>query len=119
MPKTYSMDFRLKVLDAIDEGQKKSQVSRTFNISRNTIDLWVKQRETTGSVAPRTYAQRGPEPKINDLEAFRQFATENGHLTHQQMAQQWPEPVSRRTIGNALTRIGFTRKKNVWLPGEE
>ena len=119
MPKSYSLDFRLKVLKAIDEGQKKSLVSRTFNVSRNTIDLWLDRRETTGSVEPRTYVKRGPDPKISDLDAFRQFVLSHGHLTHSQMAQQWPEPVSRRTIGNAIKRIGFIRKDNVWLPPEE
>lgn len=29
------------------------------------------------------------------------------------MAEQWPEKISRITIGKALKRIGFTRKKNL------
>ena len=116
MPAAYSIDFRLKVLQAIDEGQKKSHVSRILNISRNTIDLWLSQRQQTGSVDPRPYSRRGPAPKIDDLQAFREFASNHGHLTQKQMAEQWPEPISDRTIGKALNRIGFTRKKNIWLP---
>jgi transposase len=82
-----------------------------FTISRNTLDLWLKRREQTGSIsAIREYA-RGPEPKIANLDAFRRFAQQHGQLTQQAMAQQWTEPISDRTIGKALKRIGFTRKK--------
>jgi transposase len=111
MPSPYSDDLRQKVLDAIDDGYRKSQVSRLFNISRNTIDLWLKRREATGSAyAIRNY-RRGPQGKITDLEQFRAFATEHGHLTQKGMAAQWREPISDHTISKALRRIGFTRKK--------
>ena len=119
MPAAYSMDLRLKVLKALERGEKKSHVSRTFAISRNTIDLWLKQREQTGSVAPKLHTRRGPAPKIEDLEAFRDFAKAHGHLTQKQMAEHWPISISNRTIGKALKRIDFTRKKNVWLPRTE
>lgn len=111
MPAPYSDDLRQKVLDAIDSGNRKSQVSRLFNISRNTIDLWLKQREATGLVTAKRQYRRGPQPKITDLEQFRVFAQKYGHLTQQDMAQQWVERISDRTIGTALKRIGFTRKK--------
>lgn len=111
MPAPYSDDLRQKALDAVDRGERKSQVCRMLDISRNTLDLWLKRREVTGSVsANRTY-RRGPAPKIADLEEFRQFAQKHGHLTQQAMAQQWPQPISDHTIGQALKRIEFTRKK--------
>lgn len=82
-----------------------------FDISRNTLDEWLKLREATGQVSPKVYRSRGPAPKIADLIEFRCFASTRGHLTQQQMADEWPEPVSNRTIGKALKEIGFTRKK--------
>jgi len=111
MPAAYSDDLRAKVLAAVDRGEKKSHVSRMFNISRNTLDLWLKRRQKTGKAAPIRHYHRGPQPKINDLDAFREFAIAHGHLTQLQMAQLWPEAISNRTIGKALQRIGFTRKK--------
>ena len=50
-------------------------------------------------------------PKIENLEQFRVFAQAHGHLTQQAMAQQWEGDISDRTIGKALKRLGFTRKK--------
>lgn len=114
----YSLDLREKATAAVDRGEKKSHVSKTFNISRNTLDLWLKRRQETGSVAPKQPVQRGPEPKVKDLDEFKQFATAHRHLTAQKMAELWPEPISDVTIGKALKRIGFTRKKDVWVPRE-
>jgi transposase len=37
MPKPYSYDFRQKVITATElDGRKKTEVSKIFNISRNT-----------------------------------------------------------------------------------
>lgn len=114
----YSLDLREKATAAVDRGEKKFHVSQTFNISRNTLDLWLKRRQETGSVAPKQPVQGGPEPKIKDLDAFKTFAIAHGHLTAQKMAELWPEPISDVTIGKALKRIGFTKKKDVWVPRE-
>ena len=118
MPSPYSLDLRQKAIAAIDRGEKKSHVSKTFHISRNTLDLWLKRRELTGSIAPKHATRKGPAPKIIDLVAFKAFAQEHGHLTAQKMAELWPEPISDVTIGKALKRIGFTRKKDLWVSGE-
>ena len=111
MASPYSDDLRQKAVDAVDGGERKSQVCRMLNISRNTLDLWLKRRQRTGSVREIRDYRHGPQPKINDLEAFRDFAERHGHLTQQDMAQHWAEPISDRTMGKALNRIAFTRKK--------
>ena len=117
MPAAYSLDLRLKALAAVDSGEKKSQVSRVFGISRNTLDLWLKRREQLGSPTAKVY-RRGPAPKIQDLDEFRKFAQREGHRTAVEMAQLWPAPVSDVTLGKALRRIEFTRKKDLWISGE-
>ena len=119
MPAPYSLDLRQKAIAAIDRGEKKSHVSRTLKISRNTLDLWLKRRDESGTVAAKVRTTPTTEPKIKDLVAFRQFAQENGHLTAVRMAEVWPEPISDVTIGKALKKIGFTRKKDLWVPRAE
>ncbi|MEM9153220.1 MAG: IS630 family transposase [Cyanobacteria bacterium P01_F01_bin.3] len=111
MPAPYSDDLRQKAIAAVERGESKSHVCREFQISRNTLHLWLKRLETTGSVGANRDYQRGPQPKIADLDAFRTFAQQHGHRTQQAMAEHWPEPISDWTIGKALKRIGFTRKK--------
>lgn len=107
----YSDDLRQKAVDAVDRGERKSQVCRLLNISRNTLDLWLKRRQQTGTVGAIRDYRRGPQSKIADLEQFREFVQQHGHLSQQDMAEQWTEPISDRTIGKALKRIEFTRKK--------
>ncbi len=113
MPAPYSDDFREKAIAAVDRGEKKSHVCRMLQISRNTLDLWLKTRDKTGSVQAKRNYKRGPAPKIQNLSEFRQFAQENGGQTQQEMAERWKEEISRVTIGKALKRIDFTRKKNL------
>lgn len=116
MATSYPIELRQKAVAAINRGEKKSQVSRVFGISRNTLDQWLYWRAETGSLAPKRRSRLGPDPKIADLEAFRCFAEQRGHLTQQQMADEWPEPISNRTLGKALKAIRFTRKKDLWVP---
>jgi hypothetical protein len=49
MPQPYSYNLRKKVIEAIEQdGMKKTEVSQLFNISRNTIDLWLKRQAEKG-----------------------------------------------------------------------
>ena len=116
MGAAYPLEMRQKALAAVDRGEKKLHVSRMFGISRNTLDEWLKLRAATGQVSPKVYRRRGPAPKIADLNEFRRFVATRGHLSQQQMADEWPTLVSNRTVGKALKAIGYTRKKDVWVP---
>ena len=116
-PKPYSLDLRQKVINAIEQdGMRKSEVSVVFQISRNTIDLWLKRKAATGSLAPTCTTRPPKTVKITDLEAFEAFAEQHRHCTQSEMAEQWPGDISQRTISRALARINWTRKKDLWLP---
>jgi transposase len=119
MSAPYSYDLREKAVNAVERGEKKSHVCQTLNLSRNTLHLWLKQKQETGTVSPKTNYHRGPKPKINDLEAFKVFAQTHGHLTQKQMAEKWSMSVSPTRIGQALKRINFTRKKKLMVIEKE
>ncbi len=111
MPAPYSHDLRSKVIEALERGMRKSEASKIFNISRNTIDLWLKRREETGSYQAKQQYQKGYGAKIPDLEKFKEFAQNNGHLTQKEMAEVWEFDISDRTISKGLKKINFSRKK--------
>ena len=90
MPASYSYDLRNKVINAIDGGMRKTQASRVFQISRNTIDTWLKKREETGDYQ----AKVGYQPKITDLEKFPHLVQVNGSKTQAEMAEAWSEKIS-------------------------
>ena len=90
---------------------KKSEVSQLFNISRNTIDLWLKRQGQTGDFQAKPNQPRGNGHKITDWDKFRAFAASYGDKTQAEMAELWEGKISTRTISRALHKIGFTRKK--------
>jgi transposase len=114
MSKPYGYDFRRKVIEAIElDGRKKCEVSEIFNISRNTINLWLNRKEQTGDFLPEPNRPPGNNHKITDWNKFTEFASANGDKTQEQMAQLWEGDISKRTISRALAKIGFTRKKKL------
>ena len=112
MAKAQSYDLRQKVIKAIElDGWKKSEVAEMFQISRNTIDLWLKRKQKTGDYRALSNRPHGIKSKITDWQAFEEFVEKHGAKTQAQMAQLWGEPISPRTISRGLKKIGFTRKK--------
>lgn len=102
-------------MKALDGGMKKTEASKTFNISRNTINLWLKRRNESGDYRAKEGYQKGYNPKIQDLAEFQEFVQKNSSKTQKEMAEAWGEKISDQTIGKALKKIGFTRKKNLWV----
>lgn len=114
MAKAYSYDFRCKVIEAIElDGRKKQEVAELFNISRNTINLWLKRKAETGDLHEQPRNPRNPSTKLTDLDEFREFVRANGDKTQSQMADLWKDDISARTISRGLKKIGFTRKKRL------
>ena len=89
MANPYRYDLRQKVIQAIElDGMKKSEAAQVFQISRNTIYLWLKRRTETGDyqALPR---RPGNKHKITDWEKFRAFAAQHGDKAQAEMAEQW------------------------------
>ena len=111
MPAPYSEDLRQKALAAVERGKRKSDVSRMLNISRNTLDLWLKRKEQTGNGEAITHYQQGNRHKITDWQRFREFAKQHGGKTQGQMALLWGDNVSQQNISDGLHKLGLSRKK--------
>ena len=119
MGKAYSVDLRLRVLAAIDGGLSKMQAHKTFQISRSTIDDWLKLRAQTGNV-------QAPQPRRSERglaahQGFAAFAQRHPHSTLEQMRQAWQQAteqsVSIMSFSRALRQHGYTRKKRAISTG--
>lgn len=112
MAKAYSYDLRQKVINAIQlDGMNKSEAAQVFQLSRNTINLWLKRQEETGDYQAKTTRPHRTSRKVTDWDKFAEFAKEHGDKTQEQMAQLWEAPISARTISRALHQLGLSRKK--------
>ena len=79
-----------------------------LNISRNTLDLWLKRKEQTGNGQAITHYQQGNRHKITDWQRFRKFVERHGGKTQGQMAQLWGEGVSQQNISDVLRKLGLS-----------
>ena len=114
MSKPYSYDLRHAVIQAIKlDGWKITEASQMFNISRNTIGLWLKRQAQTGDFQALPNQPKGNDHKITDWAKFREFAKTHGDKTQVEMAKLWEVQISDRTISRALKKIGYTRKKKL------
>ena len=114
MAQPYSEDFRQAVIQAIElDGLKKVEASQLFNISRNTIDLWLQRKATCGTLEPKPKRSVQPTTRITDWQKFEAFVKEHGDKTQSEMAQLWDGEISQRTISRALRKIQYTRKKRL------
>lgn len=107
----YSYDLRTKAIEAVERGERKSDVCRMVKISRNTLDLWLKRKGETGDYQAITNFQKGCGHKITDWERFAEFVKQHGDKTQAQMAQLWGEGVTQQNISDALQKLEITRKK--------
>lgn len=116
MAKAYSYDFRQRVIQSVElDGLKKYEACKLFNISRNTLNLWLQRRAATGDIKPKKRQPVLKNQKITDWDYFRQFVKANHDKTQAEMAELWEGEISARTISRALRKIKFTRKKNLWV----
>ena len=100
---------------AVRRGERKKEVSQMFNISRNTLDLWLKREEKTGDCRAVTnyQHQQGGRQKITDWQGFGEFAREHGGKTQGEMAKLWGDNVTQQNLSDALAKIRWSRKKRL------
>ena len=87
MPAPYSDDLRRKAIAAVKCGERKTDVSKMFHISRNTLDLWLKREQETGNCRAITNFQQGCRHKITDWERFEAFLEQHGGKTQAELAR--------------------------------
>jgi len=105
---TYSIDFRAKVLEIKERDQLTfEEVAERFGVGKASVFRWSKQLE-----AKRTRDK--PASKL-DMEELKRDVERQPDAYQYERAQRLG--VSRRGIGDALKRLGISRKNNV-LPSE-
>lgn len=89
----------------------QTDAANIFNIARRTIYSWFSIQEQTGGLEPKTGFQKGHSHGITDLDKFKKFVDEHADYTQEEMAEHFS--VGSSTIGRALKKIGYARKKRI------
>lgn len=114
----YSEDLRKKIVEALRRGTTKSEVARSFGVSRSSVKRYAKLVEQGRPLAPKK--RPGSRPKMDQsarrlLEADmeeRPSATLSERREY--LRRAGGVSVSESTISRMLKRLGFSRKKDQW-----
>lgn len=72
MPK-YSLETRKLAIQMYKKTDYKVAVCKEFNISRMTLDAWIRLEEETGELSPKPAKNRGAPSHIKDWIEFQVF----------------------------------------------
>jgi transposase len=111
-----SLDLREQALRSLSQGLSRKEVCQVFGIHRTTLRRW-QIRQASDTLAPRTSpgAKRKLSPDdeerlVTQLEAYPDDTVDQHLLRWREELQA---PVSRATLGRAILRLNWTRKKRV------
>lgn len=111
--RAYSMDLRLRVLAACDDGLGTTEVADTFAVSEAWVRRLKQRRKAAGEVAPRTPARRGPAPALAaHADRLLLLVRTAPGLTAAEYRDRLGVGVSVLTVWRALRRLGLTHKKS-------
>lgn len=114
--KAYSQDLRERVIRQWQAGKSQAELATLFAVSVGSIKRWIRQYQTTGSVAPnvRQHWSRTIGPQQH--EALCAQVTQLADATLEQHVAAWQQTqgvrVSPSTMWRALQAIDWPLKKN-------
>lgn len=106
---TYSLDLRERAVAAVHRGMQKTSVCKLFNICRQTLYSWLDLETEQGDLSAKTGFQKGHSHGIKDFDKFREFVDLHPDYTQEEIAEHYS--VGSSTIGRAMVKIGYSRKK--------
>jgi transposase len=122
----YSLDLRLKVLDAVDRGTPRKEVVRTFGVSMPTLERYLRRRREGVGLAPGRSPGRTPSicASVEERQMLWAQLEENDDATLERHCELWETKrkvkVSISTMSRAVRKLGWTFKKShYWEPPSE
>jgi transposase len=104
----YSMDFRKRAVEYMEEGHTVAQLKEAFGIFASTLNSWRKLMKETGSLQPRSIPGR---PPTIDLESLKRAVEEKPDAYLRELAE--PYNCSTTAVFNALRKHKITYKKKL------
>ncbi len=123
--KSYSEDLRRKIVAAVEQrGMSKTEAARLFDVSLSSVKRYSRMARQGNSLAPKKRPP-GRTPKadekvkklLNEHMKERPAATIAERIRFLQSITA--ERLSYSTIRRLLKRLGWSRKKGVWVQQNE
>ena len=102
----YSTDLRNKALNYYEQCKNISQTAATFNLSRNTLYLWIRLKKQTGSLKHQV---TGLNAVKLDRQKLAQYVGQHPDAYLHEIAKHFD--CTAAAVCYALKQMGMTRKK--------
>jgi transposase len=111
----YSMDLRQRVAADRAAGMTVRAVAQKYCVCEGFVyDLMARQRQSGSLAAFNQHVGRKRKLSEDDHARLSALVRQEPDATIPQLRVALGESVSDRTIGRALSRLGFTRKKRLY-----
>jgi transposase len=116
----YSLDLRKKIVEAKERGTSTAEVAKTFGVGASTVKRYFAVARQGRSLAPKR--RPGSKPKLNGaarklLEAdLRERPAATLPERRESLRRSAGVEVSDSTVSRMLKRLGWSRKKDRWVP---
>lgn len=116
--KAYSVDLRERIVAAVERGMPRAQVAETFGVSLSTIKRLVTRRrqDPEADLAPKRPPGRPLSISTQQQQTLKTQLEHKPDATIEQHTKRYNQEqgtsLSQWTVGRAIRRLGWTRKKN-------
>jgi transposase len=121
--KSYSEDLRHKIVAAVERGMPKTQAARLFDVSLSSVKRYARMARQGDSLAPKRRPGRAPKVDEKTKKLLNEDMKERPAATIAQrisfLQSITGERLSYSTIWRLLKRLGWSRKKGVWVQQNE
>ena len=122
--RAYSVDLREKIVDAVlRRGMSKEEAASTFGVGASSVKRYVKMVEKGESLPPRKAPGRGRKLDENGVKLLEEDLHARPAVSYEKRAEFLGKllgaKVSKSTICRRIKRMGYTRKKGVWVRVKE
>jgi transposase len=121
--KAYSVDLREKIIAAVERGMSKAQAARTFGVGATSVKRYVKLAQEGNPLSPGKAPGKKSKLGGSGMKLLEEDLHARPAVTHEKRADLLCEllgvRVSKATICRMIERLGYTRKKDRWVPRKE
>lgn len=116
----YSLDLRKKIVEAKERGTPTTEVAKTFGVGLSTVKRYAATAREGKPLAPKK--RPGSKPKLDEaarklLEAdLEERPAATLPQRREFLARVAGVRVSDSTLSRMLGRMGWSRKKDRWVP---
>ena len=111
----YNLETRQAAVQMYKKTDYKVAVCKEFNISRVTLDAWIKLEEETGSLKQKPALNRGAPSHIKDFKSFQVFVKNTKFQSISELVPLFEEafgyPVSYAVLVRAIHVLGLKRRR--------